>query len=162
MHRPSIDLEPFKAEIIRQFQNDISCALIEEFLYTQYGIDVNQRTIYSRLRAWGISKRDRTAKSDRVLHARIKVLFFFQVGLEEKYLLRVLRLEGFHIEPRTLKYIRHHLGLYRRARNLLVLQQQIETIIEELEKQIKKGQIEGYGKEFLHRHIRNQGFIIAR
>jgi hypothetical protein len=61
MPRPSIDLEPFKAEIIRQFQNDISCALIEE-----------------------------------------------------------------------------------------------------LEKQIKKGQIEGYGKELLHRHIRNQGFVIAR
>ena len=161
MHRPSIDLEPFKAEIIRQFQNDISCALIEEFLYTQYGIDVNQRTIYSRLRAWGISKRDRTAKSDRVLHARIKVLFF-QVGLEEKDLLRVLRLEGFDIKPRTLKHVRHYLGLYRRTRNPLVLQQQVETIIEELEKQIKKGQIEGYGKEFLHRHIRNQGFIIAR
>jgi hypothetical protein len=154
-------LEPFKAEIIRQFQNDISCALIEEFLYTQYGIDVNQRTIYSRLRAWGISKRDRTAKSDRVLHARIKVLFF-QVGLEEKDLLRVLRLEGFDIKPRTLKHVRHYLGLYRRTRNPLVLQQQVETIIEELEKQIKKGQIEGYGKEFLHRHIRNQGFIIAR
>jgi hypothetical protein len=161
MPRPSIDLEPFKAEIIRQFQNDISCALIEEFLYTQYGIDVNQRTIYSRLRAWGISKRDRTAKSDRVLHARIKVLFF-QVGLEEKDLLRVLRLEGFDIKPRTLKHVRHYLGLYRRTRNPLVLQQQVETIIEELEKQIKKGQIEGYGKEFLHRHIRNQGFIIAR
>jgi hypothetical protein len=161
MPRPSIDLEPFKAEIIRQFQNDISCALIEEFLYTQYGIDVNQRTIYSRLRAWGISKRDRTAKSDRVLHARIKVLFF-QVGLEEKDLLRVLRLEGFDIKPRTLKHVRHYLGLYRRTRNPLVLQQQVETIIEELEKQIKKGQIEGYGKELLHRHIRNQGFIIAR
>jgi hypothetical protein len=161
MPRPSIDLEPFKAEIIRQFQNDISCALIEEFLYTQYGIDVNQRTIYSRLRAWGISKRDRTAKSDRVLHARIKVLFF-QVGLEEKDLLRVLRLEGFDIKPRTLKHVRHYLGLYRRTRNPLVLQQQVETIIEELEKQIKKGQIEGYGKELLHRHIRNQGFIISR
>jgi hypothetical protein len=96
----------------------------------------------------GSSKRDRTAKSDGVLHARIKVLFFFQVGLEEKYLLRVLRLEGFHIEPRTLKYIRHHLGLYRRARNLLVLQQQVETIIEELERQIEKGQIEVMEKNY--------------
>jgi hypothetical protein len=161
MPRPLIDLEPFKAEIIHQYQNDTSCALIEEFLHTQHGIDVNQRTIYSRLRAWGISKQDRTATSNEVLHARIKVLFF-QVGLEEKDLLHVLRLEGFNIKPRTLKHVRHHLGLFRRTTNPLLLQQQVETIIKELEKQIEKGQIEGYGKELLHRHIRNQGFIIAR
>ena len=162
MPRPSIDLEPFKAEIIHQFQNDISCAEIEEFLNVQHGIDVNQRTIYSRLRAWGISKRDRTAKSDEVLHARIKVLFF-QVGLEEKDLLHVLRLEGFNIKPRTLRHVRYHLGLYRRTtKNPLRLQQQVEVIMKELERQIENGQIEGYGKELLYRHMRNQGFIIGR
>jgi hypothetical protein len=52
-----------------------------------------------------------------VLHARIKVLFFFQVGLEEKELLRVLHAEGFDIKPQTLEYLRHNLGLFCRAVN---------------------------------------------
>jgi hypothetical protein len=161
MPRPSIELEPYKAEIISLYQNNMSCADIGQFLDTQYGIEVKQRTIYVRLKAWGIEKHHRTLKSDTVLHARIKILFF-QVGLEEKDLLRVLKLEGWDIKARTLKYVRHYLGLYRRTRNPIILQQQVDTVMEELQKQIDKGQIEGYGKELLYRHIRNQGFMIAR
>jgi hypothetical protein len=161
MPRPSINLEPYKAEIIDLFKNNTSCSSLAEFLSDQYGVEVQERTIRSRLQTWGIQKQNRTASTNTVLHARIKVLFF-QVGLEEKDLFRVLDHEGFNITPRTLKYLRHRLGLFRRTINPIRAQQQVELVIEELQKELEKGQIEGYGKELLYRHFRRHGFMIAR
>ncbi|THC88600.1 hypothetical protein EYZ11_011951 [Aspergillus tanneri] len=74
MPRPSINLEPYKAEIIELFRNNSSVATLQEFLSDRYGIKVTQQ----------------------------------------------------------------------------------------LQKELEKGQIEGYGKELLHRHFRSQGFMIAR
>jgi hypothetical protein len=161
MPRPSINLEPYKAEMIELFTNNMSLSSLQEFLSDRYGININQRTIHSRLRAWGVHKQNRTASTDTVLHARIKVLFF-QVGLEEKDLHHVLKCEGFDITPQTLKYLRHRLGLFRRTINPVIAQQQVEAVIEELQKELEKGQIEGYGRRLLHRHFRNHGFMIGR
>jgi hypothetical protein len=61
-----------------------------------------------------------------------------------------------------LKYLRHRLGLFRRTINPIRAQQQVELVIEELQKELEKGQIEGYGKELLYRHFRRHGFMIAR
>jgi transposase len=60
MPRPSIGLEPYKAEIVSLCQNNMTCADIEKFLDTQYGIEVKLRTIYARLKAWGIEKHHHT------------------------------------------------------------------------------------------------------
>jgi hypothetical protein len=59
------------------------------------------------------------------------------------------------IISRTLKYLRHRLGLFRRTRNPVIAQQQVETVIKEFEKELEKGQIEGYGRRLLHRHFRS-------
>lgn len=62
MPRPSINLEPYKAEIIQFFMDDRSCLSIKEFLADRYGVEVNERTIYSRIRNWGIHKKKSYSK----------------------------------------------------------------------------------------------------
>lgn len=160
MPRPSINLEPYKAEIISLFQNDNSSASITTILRTKYNLEVTDRTIKSRLQKWNIRKRNHAIVSDTILHARIQILFF-QNGLEEKELLRALQDEGFEIAPRTLQRLRLRLGLQRRT-NPIKAQQQTDEIIQGIQEELEKGTIEGYGKELLHRHFRGKGFIIAR
>jgi hypothetical protein len=46
---PSINLEPYKAEIIDLFKNNILYSSLTEFLSDQYGVEVQERTIRSRL-----------------------------------------------------------------------------------------------------------------
>jgi Clr5 domain len=160
MPRPSINLELYKAEIISLFQNNTSVDSIADILQNKYNLQVTYRTIQSRLHEWGIRKRNRTTTSDFILHARIKILFF-QVGLEEKELLRALQAEGFEVAPRTLQRLRLQLGLRRRT-NLIEAQLQVDEIIQGIQEELEKGTIEGYGKELLHRHFRTRGFIVAR
>jgi arginine repressor len=160
MPRSSINLELYKTEIISLFQSDNSYNSIASVLQNKYDLQITGRTIASRLKEWGIRKRNRTTVSDTVLHARIKILFF-QVGLEEKELLHALQNEGFEITAGTLKRLRHRLGLQRRT-NPIEAQQQTDEIIQAVEEELKKGIIEGYGKELLHRHFRSKGFMIAR
>ncbi|KAL3428760.1 hypothetical protein BDV09DRAFT_203923 [Aspergillus tetrazonus] len=159
--RPSINLEPYKDEITELYLNNTVPNRIAEYLADSYGISATPRTIESRLRRWGVKKSNRTASTDQVLHARIMVLFY-QVGLEEKELLKVLQLEGFKIEASTLKYVRHKLGLLRRTTNSMASQAQVEAVLSKLRTELKNGQIEGYGKTFLHQHFRSQGLFMAR
>jgi hypothetical protein len=105
MPRPSLDLEPYKAEIIDLYKSHTSTSSLC-LLAHRYGVEVTSYTIDTRLRTWGIKKQNHTATLNEILHTRIKVLFY-QVGLEEKEMLHVLQQEGFNIEARTLKYIRH-------------------------------------------------------
>ena len=161
MPRPSINLEPYKDEIIHFFQNNTSSKRISIFLYQQYGIEVTSRTIESRLRSWGIRRKNRTASSDPVLLARIKLLFY-QVGLEEREMLYALQQEGFDIQASTLKYIRHQQGLFRRVRNDVIAQAQVEDVLSQLKTEISTGQIEGYGQRLLQQHLRSQGYMISR
>ncbi|KAL6229002.1 hypothetical protein BDW75DRAFT_117457 [Aspergillus navahoensis] len=159
--RPSINLEPYKDEITGLYLNNTVPNRIAEYLANSYGISATPRTIEARLRRWGIKKSNRTASTDQVLHARIMVLFY-QVGLEEKELLKVLHLDGFKIEASTLKYLRHKLGLFRRTTNSMASQAQVEAVLSKLRTELKNGQLEGYGKTFLHQHFRSQGLFMAR
>jgi hypothetical protein len=161
MTRSAIDLEPYRAQIISRYAETNSIQDLIEFIAEQFGIKIRNRTIRSRLQIWGCNKNNCTASTDTNLHARIKILFF-QVGLEEKDLLYALKQEGFDLRPRTLKYIRHRLGLFRRTTNLSAAQQQVDSVIGKLEEELNKGQIDGYGRELLHRHFRRHGYMIAR
>ena len=96
MPRPSIDLEPYKAEIISLFEHDNSAASIATTLQTKHNLKITDCTIKSCLQEQGIRKRNRTTTSDIVLHNQIKILFF-QLGLEDKELLQALQAEKFDI-----------------------------------------------------------------
>ncbi|KAL4860997.1 hypothetical protein BDV12DRAFT_191372 [Aspergillus spectabilis] len=136
MPRPSINLERFQAEISNLYQNGTNPLTIANIINNQYGIKVGERMIKTRLSIWGIQKSNRMAARDTVLHARIKVLIY-QVGLSDEEILHTLGLEGYDIQARTLRYIRHQKGFLRRLAN------------------------PGYEIGFLHQHFKNQGFLIG-
>ncbi|KAL4972835.1 hypothetical protein BDW66DRAFT_162600 [Aspergillus desertorum] len=140
--RPSINLEPYKDEITGLNLNNTVPNRIAEYLANSYGVSATPRTIEARLRRWGIKKSN--------------------LGLEEKELLKVLQLDGYKIEASTLKYLRHKLGLFRRTTNSMASQAHVETVLSRLRAELKNGQIEGYGKTFLHQHFRSQGLFMAR
>jgi hypothetical protein len=104
MPRPSINLEPYREVISDLYQAGTIPGSIVELLANRYGVEVSPRTIKVRLSSWGIQKQNRTASTDTVLHAQIKVLMY-QVGLEEDEILHVLQSQG--IQTRTFKYVRH-------------------------------------------------------
>lgn len=161
MPRPSINLEPFQAEISNLYQTGTNPRTIANIISNRYGIKVGERTIKTRLSIWGIQKSNRTASRDTVLHARIKVLIY-QVGLSDEEILHTLKLEGYDITPRSLKYIRHQKGFLRRLANPVADQAQVENVLNQLRTDLATGQIEGYGIRFLHQHFKNQGFLIGR
>lgn len=161
MPRPSINLEPYREEISNLYQTGTIPDSITKLLYNRHGIQVTSRTIKARLSKWGIQKQNRTASTDEVLHARIKVLMY-QVGLNEEEILHVLQLEGFNIQARTLKYVRQRQGFLRRTTNTIADQAIVEGVLKQLRTELSSGQIEGYGMRMLYHHFRSQGFLIAR
>ncbi|KAL2829038.1 hypothetical protein BDW59DRAFT_142763 [Aspergillus cavernicola] len=52
----------------------------------------------------------------------------YQVGLNEAEILKILQLEGFDIQARTLKYIRHSLGLVHWTTNPVINQAKVERL----------------------------------
>ncbi|KAL4860412.1 hypothetical protein BDV12DRAFT_191720 [Aspergillus spectabilis] len=161
MPHPSINLEPYREEISNLYQTGTFPGTIIELLANRYGIQVGLRTLKARLTMWGITKQNRTAATDQVLHARIKVLMY-QVGLEEHEILHILQAEGFNIQARTLKYVRHRLGLLRHTTNTIADQAEVERVLTQLRTELSNGQIEGYSRRMLYHHFRNQGFLISR
>jgi hypothetical protein len=161
MPRPSINLEPYREEISHLYRTNVSRVDIARTLQSWYGIQVSDATIKLRLKVWGIQKVNHTASKDTVLHARIKVLMY-QVGLSEVEILHVLRCEGWNIQPRTLKYVRHQLGLYRRTTNPVADQAEVDRVLNQLHTDLATGLIEGYGRRLLHQHFKNQGFLLGR
>lgn len=159
--RKTINLEPYKDEIILLYSSSTSVDSIRTSLQEKYNLQISKRTLESRLQQWEIRRQDRTITSNPLLHARIRVLFF-QVGLEDKELLSVLQKEGFFIFSRTLRRLRTQLGLFRRVRDPLAQQLQREEMLQVLVREAERGVIQGYGKELLHRHIRSKGYIIGR
>ncbi|KAL6229678.1 hypothetical protein BDW75DRAFT_235014 [Aspergillus navahoensis] len=62
----------------------------------------------------------------------------YQVGLNEAEILKILQLEGFDIQARTLRYIRHSLGL-------------VEKVMDTLRTELSTGQIKAMdGECFIH------------
>ncbi|KAL3429646.1 hypothetical protein BDV09DRAFT_202841 [Aspergillus tetrazonus] len=131
MPRSAINLEPYKAEIADLYTKNISCDSIIENLSRTHNITISERTLRTRLRGWGIRKQNRTVGTNQVLHARIKQ-------------------DGFDITARTLLYLRHKLGLYRRIKNPIVEQTQVENVLEQLRAELDRSKVEGLGETLFH------------
>jgi hypothetical protein len=98
--------------------------------------------------------------TDSRLRDRIRALFFEQ-GLEDKEMLRVLQDEGFPISLRSLGRLRRTLNL-RRRENPAQADQRNPDLKELIKEELAKGTIVGYGKELLYRHFRSLGVIVSR
>ena len=160
MPRRAIDLEPYKNDIIRIFQNNTIDAVVYH-LENHHQLHVKKSTVKDWLRRWGVRKLNPKVTSNAELHARIQVLFH-QVGLEEEEMMHVLHLDGYVINRRTLRRLRKQLGLSRRADPALA-QKQADSVLKSLKEEFGKGIIEGYGRRMLHRHFRTElGIVISR
>lgn len=113
MPRPKVNLDPHEAEICRLRRSKVPLQDIVHLLDHKYGIKVAVRTVNSRLSEWGFRANNRKAAKDTVLHARLKALMY-EDGLDDQQILTALQREGFDINARTLKYVRHRLGFLRR------------------------------------------------
>ena len=158
MPRSSINLELYKAEIISLFQNDNFSASIATILQTQYNLKITDCTVKSHLQKWEIHKWNYLTISNTVLHAWIKILFF-EIGLKNTDLLQVLEAESFEITLRTLKKLQLQLNLQHQ--NFFENQQQIDKIIQAIQKKLKQDIIERYEKKLLHHHFKSRDILIA-
>ncbi|KAJ5334479.1 hypothetical protein N7452_006882 [Penicillium brevicompactum] len=160
--RPRVDLEAQKPEIIALYEKKMSSADICKHLKAQHDIQISARTLTKRLQRWGVKeKKKENNTSNQELHARIKHLFF-EVGLSDQEIVTVLNDEGFDVSQRTLRRLRHQLGIRLRLDSPAQQQAQVQEILDALTEEMDKGTIEGYGKELLHNHFRSKGYVFAR
>jgi hypothetical protein len=159
--RPRVDLEPYKAEIIGLFEKKTKGPDICKHLKRQHDIQLSARTLNKRLHLWGIKEKKENNTSNQALHARIKNLFF-DVGLSDQEIITVLHDEGYDVSLRTLRRLRHQLGIRLRLDSPAQQQAQVQEILDALTEEMDKGTIEGYGKELLHNHFRSKGHVFAR
>jgi hypothetical protein len=159
--RPKVDLEPYKAEVIALHEKKMKGDDICKHLKRQHDIQISPRTLTKRLQHWGVKKKMENYSSNETLHARIKNLFF-DVGLGDSEIVTVLNDEGYSISLRTLRRLRHQLGIRLRLDSPTGQQEQVQEILEALVEEMDKGTIEGYGKELLHNHFRSKGYVFAR
>lgn len=101
-----------------------------------------------------------TEASDE-LRLRIQVLFF-EVGLSDEDMLRVLQQESFSVGKTGLVRLRFELNLRQSLRTEEQRTQAEQVVRRLVEEELKKGVIDGYGRTFLFTHFRQRGHIIAR
>ncbi|KAJ5170745.1 uncharacterized protein N7500_003528 [Penicillium coprophilum] len=159
--RPRVDLEPYKTEILGLFDKKTKNDDICKHLKRQHDIQISPRTLTKRLQLWGVKKKLTNNASNEALHARIKNLFF-DVGLTDQEIITVLHDEGYDVSLRTLRRLRHRLGIRLRLDSPTQQQAQVQEILDALTEEMDKGTIEGYGKELLHNHFRSKGHVFAR
>jgi hypothetical protein len=158
--RTTIDLEPYKAQIITWFQDENKTSdEIAQLLCEMYDKPVAPRTIKRRLKDWNITKRTR-AENTATLRARIAYMFCV-LGFTDTEILHALKHEGYRIEMTSLVRIRREQKLWRQLSvfDRVALEEQLREAIKE---ELDKGSIEGYEKRLLYTHFRTTGFIAKR
>jgi hypothetical protein len=159
--RPQIDLEPYKDKILFYYQtNNRPVSYICARLNQKYGLQCSERTMHDRLKHWDITKRQSVPRSE-VLEARIRLLFY-EVGLSEAEMFKVLRTEGVKITQRNLGRYRRELGLRRRLTSREMIDEADRAAEDWIKLELEEGPVEGFGQEYLYSHFRQKGYILAR
>ena len=100
----TIDLEPYKAQIITWFQDENKTSdEIAGLLHESYDKSVAPRTVKRRLKDWNITKRTR-AENTSTLRAHVAYMFCI-LGFTDSEILHALKHEGYQIEMTSLVQI---------------------------------------------------------
>jgi hypothetical protein len=156
--RPTFNADNVKDIIIDWFNDGKTHSTISEQLKAEYDVKVSERTIYTLLKRWGLTRRMRVVETGE-LKARIAYLFF--LGFNDIEILHVLKLEEFKVEKWSLARMRRNMGLWRRL-SVFDRAQQEDQLREAIKEELDKGTIEGYGKGLLYTHFRAAGYIATR
>jgi hypothetical protein len=159
MPRPSINLEQWKQHITDLYINGALPDAIANDIQERTGLPCSNRTIQRRLSEWKVPRRRKKSVVTDELRERIVTLFL--LGTSEHDMLRILRQDGFIIEPRRLQKIRLEEGvrLLRSSRWLDEADEeaQIVRLQEIVEEELEKGTIEDFGRTHLYYHFRALG-----
>jgi hypothetical protein len=158
MPRITIDLTPYKAEIIQWARTKVTSIEISQRLRAQYDIQTCEKTIDRRLRIWGIQRRQ-TTHDTPVLRASIAMLF--RLNCTDEEILDELIDNGFQIKKTGIKRIRLELGLARKMHTLdrEAMDAQLFGVLKE---ELDDGRIEGYGRGLLYTYFKRQGRLVTR
>ena len=118
----------------------------------EYNVTVAVRTVKRRFQEWKVVRRLQPDVTD-IIKNRIQVLFF-QISLNDEEILTVLKKEGHTIGKTTLVRLRFELSLRRRIHGVEQMREAEERIRRLVKEELKKGQIEGYGRRYLHDYFR--------
>lgn len=159
--RPNVNLTPFETELIGLFEMGLSFPKVKEWLYDEYGVKCGVTTLKKNFKAWRI-RRGMSEEIKERLKNRILVLFF-QLGLEDNEILRVLHREGHtSMTKKTLARLRFSLGLKRRLRDPAAQDEAVVAARAAIEEQLKEGVIDGYGKRMLQMHFKQRNMFFSR
>ena len=156
---PAVDIEPYRDEIISLSQTGASSKAISDSLRSTYSLNISPRTIHRRLETWGIVPS--TSAKDTALHDRLRTLIF-QLSLSDQQILPILQTEGYKISNRTIRRLRNQLGIHRRVVSAEGKADRAVEIQQVIESEINIGEIEGFGKNLLHNHLRRHGYLFPR
>jgi hypothetical protein len=134
--------------------------MLQEWLKNEKEFTVGTTILKQRFKQWGVQRRPPAHIQDHI-KGRIFVLFFEQ-GLEDIEIRQVLAKEGFPIGKYTLYRMRHEMCLHRRLRDPTSQKEAEQHIQEIVQEEMKKGPIDGYGKQFIYLHFRQKYHILAR
>ena len=156
---PAIDLSRYKETIISHFQNNTSAESIAEYLLLTYQVKVTEKTIRRRLVEWGISRR--TPIVDTPALRTLIAGLYYNFCFSDKEILDALEKEGYSISHYNLFFLRRKMGLKRKV-DLLNREEADKALMETVQKELDKGDIEGLGRGHLYIYFRMHGHNIAR
>jgi hypothetical protein len=159
MPRPSINLDQWKQYIVDLYIDGAQPEAIASDIQMRTGLPCSKRTIQRRLLQWEAPHhRKRSVITDEL---RERIVTLFLLGTSERDMLRILRQDGFTIEPRRLQRIRleesTHLLRSTRWINEADEDAQIVKLQEIVEEELEKGTIEDFGRTHLYYHFRALG-----
>jgi hypothetical protein len=111
-----IDIEPYKDELIDLVQCDdghgYTYEELRDWLFDEHNISIQPRTIRRRFAEWGVRKLNKNASDSSYDEIKRHIwTLFFDVGLNDIEILRVLNRQGFNIRYKKLRTFRFQLGL---------------------------------------------------
>jgi hypothetical protein len=112
------------------------------------------------MKKWNVSRRYPEEVEDFI---KLRVQwFFFEYNLEDSEILECLKKDGIYIGKWTLVRLRFELGLKRRIRGAEAKAAADLLVRGILEEELKKGVVDGYGRQYLQVHLKQRYHCVAR
>ncbi|KAJ5646493.1 hypothetical protein N7490_002865 [Penicillium lividum] len=155
MPRPTINLDPYKDEIIVLLSEGKSAQDLMIMLKERHNVTIGISTLKKRLQKWEVV---RSRQSDTVQNRVAQLL----PRLNTKEILEVLQEEGTPSSARTLQRIRRRLGIRLRVDDPEERAERDREIEAVLKQEQAIGKIDGFGRRLLHSHMRGLNKFFPR
>ena len=156
--RPKVELDCFREEIQEMRASDTIDGIVN-WLSNVHNITVSRSTMKRKLQEWQTIIQERTEDSPQ-LRARLAVLFY-EVCLKDDDMMRVLIEEGYQITLTGLVRLRKELNMTRKV-DFRHREEADRLLLDIAQKELDKGEIDGYGISHLYTYFRTKQFNISR